>query len=302
MTRLALARTLVSGTVTLQGIPYSFTASASGTATADRVPQAKKAATEASNAAAVTAARASIDKILLNNSAVLSDLEITSLISNNLSTTVVVYKPIGIATIASSSNGVNYTLNPNVTIGSNQWLTVPSGKTLSSTADNPLINNGYVQLGDGTQTSSGALKSTSSTSSTSCSSFPATNSGTINVSSGECYTVDSGSTVTNNAYASIQNQGTITNNGSMTNSGMSSYITTTAGSFTNNATGTITNSGKYASFDFYAGLYFTNNGAIYNSGDYSKSCEQNGGNGTCSATGIESECNVAPIPPPPPPS
>ncbi len=88
MTRLALAKTLVQGTVTLQGISYSFSASASGTAVADKAFEAKKLAVVASNSAATVAARASIEKILSENSAVLSDLEITESISNNLTTTV----------------------------------------------------------------------------------------------------------------------------------------------------------------------------------------------------------------------
>ena len=142
MTRLALAKTLVTGTVTLQGVSYSFTASGSGTATADRVPEAKKLAVAASNTAAILAARDAIDKILLDNSAVLSDLEITSLISNNLSTTVVAYKPIALASVATSTDGVNYTLKPNTTIGDDQWLTVPNGKTLT-TGGNAFTNNGF---------------------------------------------------------------------------------------------------------------------------------------------------------------
>jgi hypothetical protein len=144
--RLALATTLVSGSITLQGKVFTFTASASGTGIADQEPEAKTAAIIASNTAATTAARASIDKILADNSAVLSDLEITSLISNNFSTTVVVFKPIALDTIATSSDGVNYTVKPNTTIGSGQWLTVPNGKTLSF--DFPSTSYGYIQIGD----------------------------------------------------------------------------------------------------------------------------------------------------------
>jgi hypothetical protein len=144
MARLALAKTLVAGTVTLQGNTFTFTGSGSGTATADRVPEAKKLAIATSNTAAITAARASIDKILAENSAVLTDLEITSLISNNLSTTVVVFKPIALSKIASSSDGVNYFLNENVTIGTDQTVTVPAGKTLIGQAGNPFTNNGYL--------------------------------------------------------------------------------------------------------------------------------------------------------------
>ena len=142
MNRLALSRTKVSGSVTLQGIPFTFTASASGTATADRVPEAKKLAVAASNTAATVAARASIDKILADNSEVLSDLEITSLISNNLSTHVVVFRPIAIEKIATTTNGVDFFINKKTTIGSDQWLLVQKGQTLSVFAE--FHNYGYV--------------------------------------------------------------------------------------------------------------------------------------------------------------
>jgi hypothetical protein len=147
MTRLALAKTIVSGTVTLQGNTYTFTGSGSATATADRVPEAKKLAVATSNTAAISVARASIDKILADNSAVLSDLEITSLISNNLSTTVRAFVPIGLETIATTTDGINYFANTETTIESDQWLTVPNGKTITFNA--PGKNYGYVQIGEG---------------------------------------------------------------------------------------------------------------------------------------------------------
>lgn len=88
MTRLAVAKTLVQGTVILKGISYSFSASASGTGVADKAFEAVNLAILASNSAATVTACASIEKILSENSAVLSDLEITEAISNNLTTTV----------------------------------------------------------------------------------------------------------------------------------------------------------------------------------------------------------------------
>ena len=146
MTRLALARTLVTGTVTLQGNAFTFTASGSGTATGDIVAEAKKLAVTAANTAAIAAARASIDQILLNNSAVLTDLEITSLISNNLSTTVLVYRPLALSKIATTTDGVNYIINKKTTIGKRQWLMVPNGKNLDIVA--PFIIKGYFQIGE----------------------------------------------------------------------------------------------------------------------------------------------------------
>ena len=147
MTRIALAQTLVTGTVTLQGKSFTFSASGSAQATADKVNEAKKLAIMASNSAAIIAARASINKILTDNSAVLTDLEITSLISNNLSTTVLVYRPIALNEIASSTDGINYIINPNTTLGKGRLLTVPSGKTLLF--NSPFKSYGYIQIGDG---------------------------------------------------------------------------------------------------------------------------------------------------------
>ena len=273
MTRLALAKTLVSGTVTLQGNTFTFTASGSGTATADRVPEAKKLAVAASNTAATVAARASIDKILAENSSVLSDLEITSLISNNLSTTVVAFKPIALASIASSTDGVNYTLNPNVTIGQNQWLTVPTGKTLYGAPGNPFTNNGYLELGDTTQKSSSALKSSDCCADLSCSTFPLTNTGYVTIKTGTCYAVSD--ICTNSKSITINSGGCLTINtgGALTNSESESAIFN-SGCLTINTGGALTNFGSESAIFNEQGGTFTNSGTITNSGDRSSVSNQ----------------------------
>jgi hypothetical protein len=221
MTILALATTIVSGTVTLQGNTYTFTGSGSGTATAYRVLEAKKLAVAASNAAAISVARDSINKILTENSAVLTDLEITNLISNNLSTTVVAFKPISLESIASSTDGVNYTLNEQVTIEEDQMLTIPAGKTLIGLAGNPFTNNGYIQIYGNFYCGapgSKALKTDITT--------DYTNNGNYKVNSGATLTIDSGVTFTNSGSTSgITNSGgSITNAGTITCSGQNSFI------------------------------------------------------------------------------
>ena len=275
MTRLALAKTLVSGTVTLQGNTFTFTASGSGTATADRVPEAKKLAVAASNTAATVAARASIDKILAENSSVLSDLEITSLISNNLSTTVVAFKPIALASIASSTDGVNYTLNPNVTIGQNQWLTVPTGKTLYGAPGNPFTNNGYLELGDTTQKSSSALKSSDCCTLISCSTFPLTNNGNFTIKTGTCYAVTVSDICTNSKSITINSGGCLTINtgGALTNSESESAIFN-SGCLTISTGGALTNFGSESAIFNEQGGTFTNSGTITNSGDRSSVSNQ----------------------------
>jgi len=244
MNRLALAKTIVTGTVTLQGMGYSFAASGSGTAKADKVPEAKKLAVAASNTAAISAARASIDKILSDNSAVLSDLEITSLISNNFKTTVRVFKPISLESVATTTDGINYTLNKNVTIGTGQWLTVPNGKNLTSTGK--VTNRGYFQLGEGQSNFGNKLKTkiTGDYTLSYCfdnkqGEYHVTDTGNLTISSGGKLVngslanlqIDSGGIVTNGGYitnnsgsAYVYNNGTINNNKVMTNYVDACYI------------------------------------------------------------------------------
>ena len=298
MTRLALAKTLVTGTVTLQGVSYSFTASGSGTATADRVPEAKKLAVAASNTAAVAAARTSIDKILLDNSAVLSDLEITSLISNNLSTTVVAYKPIALSSVATSTDGVNYTLITNTTIKSNQWLTVPKGISLK-TGKYPFTNNGYFQVGEPASFVSTTLKDITTEASVEYST-DASNNGVCEVYPDGTSKVDSGVTFENYDGGYLLNYGTLTNNGTITNSQSTiSGIYTTIQNFGtfNNSTGATINNGGPSSYieNVFSSNYtnlFNNYGTITNSSWFSTDGTFNNYTGaTITNNGYESYVN-----------
>ena len=274
MNRLALAKTLVQGTVTLQGKSFTFSASGSGTGTADRVSDAKKLAITVANSAAATVARASIDAILLNNSAILSDLEITSLISNNLSTTVVVFRPLALSKIATTTNGINYYLKPNVTIEKDQRVIVPTGHTLSNTAETPLTLMGYLELGDAPQTSvdSAILKDTSADCSSlymnslvyGCTSRGATN-GIMVINTG-CYTTPTGFS---NNYGNIYNYASVT-----VSTGTTLYNECNGSGFTN-----------------FCGATFELDGAIINSGPKSFSSVPTSGSGTCTASGSDSVCN-----------
>ena len=264
MTRLALAKTIVSGTITLQGNTFTFTASSSGTATGNTVTEAKASATAASNSAAITAARASIDKILAENSAVLSDLEITSLISNNLSTTVVVYKPILLKSIATTTDGVNYTLLKDTVIKSDQWLTVPNGKTLTI-ANYHFTNNGYFQVGEPLQDTTTAQADYS---------FDASNNGVCEIYSGSTCNIDAGYTFQNyaqNAY--LLNNGTCNNSGTILNSSVFTSVQNN-GTFNNLAGSTIENSGDYANITNFGTC--NNYSTIENSGMYADIINMNG--------------------------
>lgn len=313
MTRLALSKTLVSGTVTLQGIPYPFTASASGTATGSNVAAAKKAATVASNSAAVTAARASIDKILADNSAILSELEITSLISNNFTTTVKVFRPIAITAIASSTDGVNYTLKKNTTIGSDKWLTITDGMHFY-TGKHTFKIDGYFQVGSGNNLPISGISTID---------YYCEISGCVDVKSTGNLTITPSGTIDLINYQEstsnyFHNSGIVTNNGNVTCTTQYSNICTYGGSqFTNNGNITImgtfgylknnssaifTNNGNitnYAPSTFVLnnGATFYNYGSIKNNGKYSYTCNSYGtwiGDGTITGTYCISGCTTCP--------
>ena len=268
MTRLALARTLVKGTVTLQGNSFTFTASGSGTATGDIVPEAKKLAVTAANTAAIAEARSAIDKILANNSAVLTDLEITSLISNNLSTTVIVYRPLALSKIATTTNGVNYTLIKDTVIGPRDWVTVPNGITL--TTKYHLTINGYFEVGDRPGSVSTTLKTPTPTTTTARLEYSTdcSNNGVCTVIADATCTIDEGVAFVNYVdwKSVLYNYGTCTNKGTIANLAEGTQIVVyTGGIFTNESVGTINNKGPAANINNYGGT-FNNDGTINNVG------------------------------------
>jgi hypothetical protein len=283
MTRLALARTLVTGTVTLQGNSFTFTASGSGTATGDKVPEAKKLAIAASNTAAIAEARASIDQILLNNSAVLSDLEITSLISNNLSTTVIVYRPLALSKIATTTDGINYTLIKDTIIGARDWVTVHNGTTFK-TGKYHLTNNGFFEIGDRPGSVSTTLKTNDTTASVEYN-YDCSNNGYYQVYYGTTWTLDAGYTFENYAkYSDLNNSGICDNSGNIVNSGDAAGVMTFPyGVFNNYDGATITNSGEWsyvenqATFTNYSGATITNSGENSSFGNYSDGLVVNDG-------------------------
>jgi hypothetical protein len=267
MTRLALARTLVSGTMTLQGNSFTFTASGSGTATGDIVPEAKKLAIVAANSAAVIAARASIDKILAENSAVLTDVEITSLISNNLSTTVIVYRPLALSKIATTTDGVNYVLIKDTIIGAGDWVTVHNGINLKTKYH--LTNNGYFQVGDPPGSVSTTLKTNDTTAAQVRYYKDVSNNCVCQVNVGAKCIIDNGVTFENYVdwTSALYNYGTCDNSGNIVNTAAGTQILVyTGGIFNNESVGTINNNGAGANINNYGGT-FNNAGIINNLGD-----------------------------------
>jgi len=309
MNRLALAQTLVSGTVTLQGIAFTFTASGTGTATGNNVTEAKQSAITASNTAASAAARIAIDAILVNNSAVLSDLEITSLISNNFSTTVEVFRPIALKAIANSSDGMNYTLKRNLTIGADESLIISNGQHFE-TGKYTLKNNGFVQVG-GSGDVNITASYTMSTNTDNASRWNIASNGLLTINPGVTfdqinYTVsenylhnsgiiiNNGNIINDTQYSNIYTYSgsQLTNNGTITNAGSLTYIKNNSSAvFTNN--GTITNAGP-STVLLNNGATFYNYGSIKNSGKYSYTCSNSYGtwigSGGCTGNCCTNNC------------
>ena len=132
--------------------------------------------------------------------------------SNKASTTTSkIFKVIGLETIATSDDGVNYTLKGATTIKSDESLTIPSGKYMNF--NKPFTNNGEVNIGNGKGRKS--AKDTTDDDLCSIISSNQTNSGTYTIKKGECLTIDTGVTWTNDN--TINNLGTITIDGTLLN-------------------------------------------------------------------------------------
>ena len=142
-----LAETTVNGEVIVQGNSATYSARTSGSATSDvSFEDAAKIATAASNATALVVGRAEVEKLLKQYAYVLSDLEITEMVTNNLRTQVLKkLKVVLLETIANSVDGRNFTLKKNVQL-SDEILQIPDGYTLKNTGKYKL-DGGTIQIG-----------------------------------------------------------------------------------------------------------------------------------------------------------
>lgn len=222
-----LANTVVNGETVIQGSSVTYSATASALDSSDKsFKAAAKTATINSNKAAISAARKTVDSILARYSYVLSEENITSMISNNLKTVVSPIVLISLESIADTIDGINYIGNKNVNfeayslliIKSNQFLTVPKKFKYTGT--------GAIQIGSDEQSSAGFTKEFEKIGS---------NSTTINVqaksflkliadpSNRGVYT--NNGKITNNGVVTIQNSGLIVGiNGSILNSRTGSFL------------------------------------------------------------------------------
>lgn len=145
-----LANTVVNGEIVIQGKSVTYSASASAFDSANTsFKDAEKVATINSNAAAIMSVRKIIDNILVQYAYVLSDLTITSMISNGLKTEVQPIIPIALALIASTVDGINFILNKNVTIQPDEMVIVASGESLYIPAEFRLSGTGIFKIGTG---------------------------------------------------------------------------------------------------------------------------------------------------------
>ena len=145
-----LAETTVNGEVIVQGNSATYSARTSGSATSDvSFEDAAKIATAASNATALVVGRAEVEKLLKQYAYVLSDLEITEMVTNNLRTQVLKKLKIILLETIAAKNGNVFTQNRNVTIKKDQILIVPSGSELIVPGTFVFNNMGELLIGTG---------------------------------------------------------------------------------------------------------------------------------------------------------
>ena len=219
-----LANTQVMGEMLLQQNTVTYTASATAISSGNTFAEASRSATEKSNIAATEAARIVVDGILAQYSYILFDENITSTNNTQLQTTVRLIIPIGLATIASSSDGTNYVLNQNVNVADNGYVFIGNGQTLSVPDYYSLTGSGTIQVGTGKNISSMTLNVTA----------PYTNTLTTNVAPGASYQINgptSGESVLFSNSTTITNAGqTVLKNTSLLNTTTGSVLNLLGGS------------------------------------------------------------------------
>ncbi len=187
-----LANTTVLGKLILKSNTETYSATSTAFCSGTTMKDAEKAATTASNSAAISTTRKLVDSILTKYSTVLSDNVINSTIRNSLKTDIHPIIPIALKSIA-TSDGSNYSVDKNVNLVKYQMISVLDGETLTVPRNYTLNGPGIVRIGGTTaaQKSMGTTKSTSTcTAPTSIQISGAyTNTSDYNVSSGACYNV-----------------------------------------------------------------------------------------------------------------
>jgi hypothetical protein len=146
-----LAKTVVNGKIEIQGISVTYSATADAFDSSNQsFKDAATIATINSNAAAILAARKTIDLIVAQYLYVLSDENITSMINNSLKTSINRIFPRLLKRIATTDDGINYILKKNTTITPGQYLLIPNGIVFTVPGYLIFINNGIIQIGDNT--------------------------------------------------------------------------------------------------------------------------------------------------------
>ena len=212
-----LADTVVNGEIIIQGISVTYSATATAFDSSNTsFKDAAKVATINSNAAGVVAARKVIDEILIEYAYVLSDLAITSLINNSLKTNIHPIIPVGLASIASSKDDINYILDASYELPEDHMLTIPNNKTLTVPGDLTFNSNGYLVIG-----SSQTTKTKATADSTGCTCSATLSSSNMNFASSTTAstdtlydtTIEAGSCITIGTNRLVLNKGLLTNNG-----------------------------------------------------------------------------------------
>ena len=236
-----LAKTVVNGEMILQGVSVTYSASSSALASASTsFADAAKVAVVDSNAAATVAARLTIEQIYVDFQEVLSDYDITSIITNNLQTTISPIIPLELAQIASSKDGKNYLLKASTIIESNQLLLIRNEQKLTVPDGMSLTNNGIFTIGE-RNIRDDSLKATTLCPCTNSVAF-SNNSSFYNDADGYT-TITAGNCMTVAANASASNNNTVVNDGCVKLSGANGSLVpaywqnVTPGYISNSSTG-----------------------------------------------------------------
>ena len=158
-----LANTTVLGELFINANTETYSATSTAFSSGTTMKDAEKAATTASNSAAISATRTVVDGILTKYSTIYSDNVINSIISNSLKTDIHPIIPIALKNIATTSDGSNFSVDKNVNLVKYQMISVLDGETLTVPRNYTLNGPGIVRIGGTTaaKKSIGTAKSTS---------------------------------------------------------------------------------------------------------------------------------------------
>jgi hypothetical protein len=131
---------------------YTFSASASGTGTGTTAESAKSASIKAADTAILDAQNTALLQVLNDNNTSLQD----GSLQTTYTTTSKVYEELPFTSVATTTDGVKYEINQEVTVGSHQFFLIPSNINLD--VNKLFTNKGYVIQGESSGTDNNSKK------------------------------------------------------------------------------------------------------------------------------------------------